>query len=64
MREKNHNSTEEYKRLEKFASGQQSSLGGNPHEFSSWMDGSGLNPLDALRESIQQYSQPSSRSMT
>ncbi|MEK3915918.1 hypothetical protein NSU08_32220 [Paenibacillus sp. FSL H7-0331] len=23
----------------------QSSLGGNPHEFPSWMDGSGLNPL-------------------
>lgn len=36
----------------------QSGMGGMPNEFSYWMDGRGLNPLDALVKWIQEYPQP------
>jgi site-specific DNA-cytosine methylase len=36
----------------------QSLLGGSPNELSSWMDGSGVNPLDAFGEYIVNYPQP------
>ncbi|MFD5020050.1 DNA cytosine methyltransferase [Paenibacillus sp. NPDC058367] len=36
----------------------QSLLGGSPNELSSWMDGSGVNPLDAFGEYIANYPQP------
>lgn len=36
----------------------QSGMGRDPNVFSSWLDGSGLNPLDALIEFIATYPQP------
>ncbi|MEK3969478.1 DNA cytosine methyltransferase [Paenibacillus sp. FSL H7-0323] len=41
----------------------QSLLGGIPNEFSSWMDGSGVNPLDAFGEYIANYPQPAPLSL-
>jgi DNA (cytosine-5)-methyltransferase 1 len=36
----------------------QPGMGGNAHELSNWLDGRGVNPLDALAEFIAQYPQP------
>ncbi|MCP1306425.1 DNA cytosine methyltransferase [Paenibacillus tyrfis] len=33
-------------------------LGRSTHELSAWLDGRGLNPLDALQEFVSQYPQP------
>ena len=36
----------------------QSSMGRDTHELSAWLDGGGLNPLDALADFIASYPQP------
>ncbi|ELK41262.1 C-5 cytosine-specific DNA methylase [Brevibacillus agri BAB-2500] len=36
----------------------QSGMGGSPYEFSDWLDGWGMNPLDALINFISSYPQP------
>lgn len=36
----------------------QPGMGGSAHELSNWLDGRGVNPLDALAEFIAQYPQP------
>lgn len=39
----------------------ESRLGGNPYELSDWLDGWGMNPLDALVKFISSYPQPAPR---
>lgn len=41
----------------------QPGMGRVPDEFSAWLDGSGVNPLDALSEIIATYPQPASLGM-